>query len=146
MDINEQCCPTEEYDVPLLYYCANEGIFIDEDGVPVFNIYDYITPGIHQIFLHNKDSDIFQIQPGRFIELVYQDMEPVEMQTIYYYSDEGIFVDSSDDHLIVHDVPLYIGPIRLQKFIEDRESRTYEVSPGFFMELIYWDLGPKKIK
>jgi len=63
--------PGYEYEIPVFYYCPEEGYFVDELQIPVPNIYDYITPDIFQHFLHFKETDIYEVFPCGFVELYF---------------------------------------------------------------------------
>lgn len=52
-----------------LYYDDILEKFIDEDGFVVYNLYDYITPSMHYLFLEKRDYMLIPIRPGYFVEL-----------------------------------------------------------------------------
>jgi len=55
----------------VFFYYEEQNLMFDEDGFPVFNIFEYITPNEFFIFKTNKEYMII-IEPNRpVIELIY---------------------------------------------------------------------------
>lgn len=62
-----------EFEIPVLYWIPEDGWFIDEDGRTIQNPYEYITPDVYRHFLYYKCSDLYEVRPGVFVELVFPD-------------------------------------------------------------------------
>lgn len=73
-----------EYNI--FYYDQYRNMLMDENGYHVFNIYDYITPMIYELFLRTKESEVYFIRPGVFVELVWPD-ETDDLEYDDYYHD-----------------------------------------------------------
>lgn len=58
-------------DVKQYFYDTDHNIMTDEDGIPLFNIYEYVAPWMLFLFLQKKECMIFDVGSGCFIELLY---------------------------------------------------------------------------
>lgn len=65
-----ECCDKDEIVMSLWYY-EEINKFVDDDGFIVWNIYDYITPGMLRLFLEEKIYMCFERSPGYFVEMFY---------------------------------------------------------------------------
>lgn len=73
--------PGDYYSIVSLYYYPRDNIFTDEDG-NMINTYDYVNPNTLKLFLHNKESVVFENGMGNYIEMIYPDYDEPEIKKI----------------------------------------------------------------
>lgn len=53
------------------HYDVNDNTFVDYEGYPMFNLFEFLTPNQIALFKHTKKDTVFDGLFGRRVELVY---------------------------------------------------------------------------
>lgn len=71
-EITHELDPEKEYNcLIVMYYDFDDNIFYDENGYPIFDLFEYITP--NELYLFKKTrEDYFALRPnGDYVEMIY---------------------------------------------------------------------------